>query len=428
MKTLFRNASILKMDDSPILFGDLVVNENRIAYIGSDSEKYGPFDRVIECNGNIIMPGFKNAHTHNAMTFLRSKADEDNLHDWLFNQCFPREALLKPGDIYALSKVALLEQISGGITSCLDMYFYVLEHKKAMEEMGFRGVVQGCVNEAYKTNDLVKLYNEINTDDALVRFSIGHHSEYTTSLDEMLATKKALDETKSPLQIHLSETKSEVEECIKKRGMTPCEYFDSLGLWDNGGVCFHCVYLSEHDIEIFKKKNIAVVTCPGSNLKLASGIAPIKRYLEEGLLIGIGTDGPASNNCLDMFKEMSLVSNLARIQTGDSNAIKAYDILKMATVNGAKILNLKDCDTLEVGKYADIIELDLSKPSMQPINNAVNNIVYSGSKDIVKLTMINGKILYEDGKFFINEDIDSIYEKAQEITDRIDKEFFEKNN
>ena len=150
MKTLFRNASILKMDDSPIIFGDLLVVDNKIAYIGKESDKYAPFDRVIECNGNILMTGFKNAHTHNAMVFLRSKADEDNLHDWLFNQCFPREALLKPGDIYALSKVALLEQIAGGITSCLDMYFFVLEHKKAMEEIGFRGVIPPaiCSNKA----------------------------------------------------------------------------------------------------------------------------------------------------------------------------------------------------------------------------------------------------------------------------------------
>ena len=425
MKTLFRNASILKMDDTPIIFGDLLVIDNKIAYIGKDSDKYAPFDKVIECNGNILMPGFKNAHTHNAMVFLRSKADDDNLQDWLFNQCFPREALLKPGDIYALSKVALLEQISGGITSCLDMYFYVLEHKKAMEELGFRGVVQGCINAAYHTDDLVKLYKEINVEDSLVKFSIGHHAEYTVSEDELIATEKALREVKAPFQIHLSETKKEVEDCIKKRNMTPCEYFDSLKLWENGGVCFHCVYLTDHDIEIFKKKNIAVVTCPGSNLKLCSGIAPIKKYLDEGLLIGIGTDGPASNNSLDMFKEMTLVANLAKIQSGQSNALKAMDVLKMATVNGAKILGLDKCSTLEVGNYADIIEIDLSKPSMQPINDVVSSIVYAATKDVVKRTMINGKILYEDGKFFINEDIESIYEKAQEVTDRIDKEFFE---
>lgn len=424
MKTLFRNASILKMDDSPIIFGDLLVENNKIAYIGSDSSKYAPFDKIIECNGNLIMPGFKNVHTHNGMTFLRSKADNNNLHDWLFNECFPREALLRPNDIYALGKVALLEQISGGITSCLDMYFYTMEHKKAMEEMGFRGTVQGCITAAYGTQDLVKFYKDINKEDALVKFSIGYHAEYTSTLEDLLATKKALDEVKAPFQVHLSETKKEVEECIAKRNMTPCEYFDSLGLWDNGGVCFHCIYLSDHDIELFKQRKITVVTCPGSNMKLASGIAPIKRYLDEGLLIGIGTDGPASNNSLDMFKEMWLVANLAKIQTGNSDAIPAYEVLKMATVNGAKILGI-DAGTLEVGKLADIILLDMSKPSMQPINDVINNIVYAGSKDIVKLTMIEGKIVYEDGRFFINEDLESIYEKAQEVTDRIDKEFLE---
>ena len=413
------------MDGSPILFANLVVDNNKIAYIGSDSDKYGPFDRVIECNGNIIMPGFKNDHTHNGMTFLRSKADEDNLQDWLFGQCIPREKLLKPEDIYHLTKVALLEQISGGITSCLDQYFHIQYHIKACEELGFRGVIQEFADDGFGAKELVENFNKVNSKEGLVRLSIGMHSEYTSSLNNVEETAKAVKQVKTRFQTHLAETQLEVDNCFKNRGMSPVEYFDSFGLWDNGGVCFHAIYLTDKDIEICKKKNIALVTCPVSNLKLNSGIAPIKRYLDEGLLVGIGTDGPASNNSLDMFKEMVFVINLAKLKTNDPNALNAYDVLKMATVNGAKLMGLDNCDTLEVGKYADIIELDMSKPCMQPINNVINNIVYAGSKDIVKLTMINGKIVYEDGKFFINEDIESIYEKAQEITDRIDKEFFE---
>lgn len=425
MKTLFRNASILKMDDSPIFFGDLVVEGERIAYIGKESEKYGPFDRVIECNGNIIMPGFKNAHTHNAMSFLRSKAEGENLQDWLFKQVFPREKLLQREDIYHLCKVSILEQISGGITASLDMYFHPDMHMKASEEMGFRTVIQGTVDVDRPAKFIVDSYNEINGKKGLVTFEVCYHAEYTSTPEDLHETYLALKETKSPFEVHLSETQLEVDNCFKNRGMSPAKYFDSLHLFDYGGVCFHCVYLTDEDIELFKKKNIAVVTCPGSNVKLASGIAPIKRYLDEGLLIGIGTDGPASNNCLNMFKEMSLVINLANIKENKSNALNAYDVLKMATVNGAKILRLNDCDTLEVGKYADIIEIDMSKPNMQPINDVISNIVHSGSKDIVKLTMINGKILYEDGEFFVNEDVESIYEKAQEVTDRIDKEFYE---
>lgn len=422
MKTLFHNASILKMDDSPIYFGDLLVEDNRITYIGPDYTKNGPFDRVIECNGNLIMPGFKNAHTHNGMSFLRSKADGSNLHDWLFNEIFPREALMKEEDIYHLGKISILEQLTSGITACLDQYYWPLEHARACKEIGFRLVIQACANKDNDGDKLIELYNSINNEKGLVTYRIGFHAEYTSSEEELKEIQKAIKATKSPYLTHISETQSEVDDCISRRGMTPVQYFDSLGLFDYGGVCYHSIYLTEDDIEIFKKKHIAVVTCPGSNLKLASGICPVNRYLDEGLLIGIGTDGPSSNNCLDMFKEMSLVINLAKIKTNNPNALSAYEVLKMATVNGAKILGLDDCDTLEVGKLADIIEIDLSRPNMQPINNVVDNLVNSGSKDNIKLTMINGKVLYEDGKFFVNQDIEEIYDKVQEIGDRIDKQ------
>lgn len=422
MKILFRNASILKMDGSPILYSNLVVEDNRISYIGSEYEKYGPFDRVIECEGNLIMPSFKNAHSHNAMSFLRSKADDDTLHDWLFKQTFPREEKLTPEDIYRLSKVSILEQLTSGISASLDQYYYPLELRRACLDMGFRCCIQGTINKETSVEDLVRLYKELNVKDSLVRYSIGYHSEYTSSLEELKAIKKALTQTKSGFQAHIAETKAEVESCIKQRGMSPVKYFDSLGLFKYGGVSIHSVYLSAEDIHTLWKNNVSIVTCPGSNLKLASGIAPVKKYLDEGLLVGIGTDGPSSNNCLDMFKEMQLVINLAKVQSNDVNAISAYDVLKMATVNGAKILGFNDADTLEVGKLADIIEIDLSRPSMQPINNVINNLVYSGGKDVIKLTMVNGKILYEDGKFYVGEDINSIYEKAQEISDRIDSE------
>ena len=421
MKTLFRNASILKMDDSPILYSNLVVIENRIAYIGQDYEKYGPFDRVIECEGNLIMPSFKNAHSHNGMSFLRSKADDDTLNDWLFKQTFPREDKLTPDDIYHLSKVSILEQLTSGISACLDQYFFPLSHRQACLDLGFRCCTQGTIS-TLNADNLINYFNEFNQKDALVKWSIGFHSEYTSSLEELTEVKKAIDATKSGFQTHISETKGEVDRCYEKRNMSPVEYFDSLGLFKYGGVVFHGIYLSDNDIDILKKNNVALVTCPGSNLKLASGIAPIREYLDKGLLIGIGTDGPSSNNCLDMFKEMQLVINLAKIQTNNVTAISAYEVLKMATVNGAKILGFDDADILEVGKLADIIEIDLSRPSMQPINNVINNLVYSGGKDVIKLTMVNGKVLYEDGKFNVNEDINSIYEKAQEITDRIDME------
>ena len=196
---------------------------------------------------------------------------------------------------------------------------------------------------------------------------------------------------------------------------------DKLGLFDYGGGAFHCVYLSENDIRIFKEKNLTIVTNPGSNCKLASGVAPIDRYIKEGIILAIGTDGAGSNNGLDFFYEMRLASSLQKIINNDASAGQALDILKAATIGGAKALRLDNCDILSEGKLADIIMIDLLRPSMQPINNIKKNLVYSGSKDLVKMTMINGQIRYMDGQFFVNQPIDEIYKKAQEITDNLRK-------
>ena len=204
--------------------------------------------------------------------------------------------------------------------------------------------------------------------------------------------------------------------------MSPVQYFEKMGAYYYGGGGYHCCYFSDEDIQIFKKHGCSVVTCPGSNTKLASGIAPISKYLENGLNVAIGTDGPASNNSLDMFKEMTLVYALQKVSLKDPSALPAFEVLKMATVNGARAMGLYDSDVLDVGKKADLIEIDLSKPNMQPINNIINNIVYAGSKDNIKMTMINGKILYKNGKFYTKEKPAKIYEKCQKISERIEKE------
>ena len=424
MKILLKNARILKMDDSPLFNGDIVVIDDRIAYIGNNSSSYGPFDITRDCKGNVLMPGFKNAHTHSAMTFLRSKTDDCKLQTWLFDVVFPREEHLKPEDVYHLSKVAFLEYLTSGITACFDQYFFPPMIGKAAEDIGMRTLLLGTFsNDHASQSHIDELYYSYNDkEDSLVRYCVGIHAEYTTNDSEFKIIQDKIKSLKSPFFTHVSETKKEVEECIKRRGMTPVQYMDSLGLFDYGGGCYHCCYLTDEDVKIFKKHNLSVVTCPGSNSKLASGIAPISRYMKEGLNIGIGTDGPASNNSLDMFKEMMLVTNLQKLQLSDPSAVPAYEVLKMATVGGARAMNLKDCDILAVGKKADIIEIDLSRPSMQPLNNIVNNIVYAGGKDIIKMTMINGKILYDSGLFYVGEDVQEIYKKCQEVTDRIEKE------
>ena len=423
MKILLKNAKILKMDDTPIFEGSVVIENERIIYIGNEYQKYEPFDKVHDCLSNVIMPSFKNAHTHNAMTFLSSKTDDLALHDWLFNAVFPREALLKEDDVYHLSKVAFLEMLTSGITACFDQYYFPLSTGKAAKELGFKVLLLGTYNKLYGYDELKKIYRELNEDDDdLVRYCFGIHAEYTASDEEMDIIAKLVHEFKAPFYTHISETSSEVEDCYQRRGMSPVKFLESKGLFDYGGGGYHCVYFNDEDIEIWKKHNLYVVTCPGSNTKLASGIAPLYKYKEVGLNIAIGTDGPASNNCLDFFKEMTLVTGLQKLLTKDPTAFPAYEVLKMATVNGALAMGMKDADILEVGKKADLIEIDLHRPNMQPLNNIVNNIVYSGSKDNIRMTMINGKILYLDREFYVGQDVNEIYKKCQQVTDRIEKE------
>ena len=219
----------------------------------------------------------------------------------------------------------------------------------------------------------------------------------------------------APVWTHNSESLSEVEQCTERTGMTPTEYLDRLGMFDYGGGGYHCVHMTDEDLQIFVNKGLSVITNPGSNTKLASGVAPIQKMLDLGINIGIGTDGPASNNCLDMFREMFLVTGLAKLREKDASAVDANRVLYMATIGGAKAMGLLDCDTLEEGKLADLIMIDLHQPNMQPLNNITKNIVYSGSKQNVIFTMVNGKILYEKGKFDIGVEPEEVYRKANEI-------------
>ena len=419
MRILLKNAKILKMVDENIIEGHVVVNNNIIESVGKDIDLNDKYDQVIDCQGNLLMPGFKNAHTHSAMTFLRSVADDSSLQDWLFKEIFPREDNLYPGCIKELAKVAILEYLTSGVTGCIDMYFFIEEFQEACEELGFRAVNLAMYDKDKRPADKILKWYDSNKKDGLVKYAVSLHSEYTSDSEMFDGAKRLLDKTKSPFYTHLGETLKEVKECEERRGMTPLKFFDSLGFFDNGGAIFHGVYLSDEDISIIKEKNITVVSCPCSNMKLASGIAEIKKLLSRGVRVALGTDGPASNNALDMFREMYLVTGLQKLLLKDPVSIPAFEVLKMATVNGAVAMNLDNAKYLEKGQLADIIMIDLSRPSMQPINNIINNIVYSGSKDCVKMTMINGKILYYNNEFFVNEKIEDIYQRAQALTDEL---------
>lgn len=427
MNIRFYHAKILllqKEKSFSITEGELWVRGNRIAYIGDGTDKNAAeysWDREIDASGTVLMSGFKNAHTHTAMTFLRSYADDLPLQEWLQKQVFPKEALLTHEDIYHLCKLGIMEYLTSGITSNFDMYFAPLPSAKASVDCGFRTVFTSGLNDFCQSlSEVEELYYQIGELSDRTSFFMGFHAEYTTSMKLMEGLSKLAAKVKSPVWLHNSETAQEVNECKERWGKTPTELTDALGMYTYGGGGYHCIYFSEKDFEIFRKRNLTAVTNPASNLKLASGIAPIRHFLEKNINVAIGTDGPASNNCLDMFREMFLVSGLAKVREQNAACVLADEVLYMATAGGAKAMGLTDCDCLAEGKLADLIQIDLNCPNMQPENNFVKNIVYSGSKQNVKLTMVNGVILYEDGNFFIGADPKEVYRRANEIIRRMD--------
>lgn len=411
----FTNGLVLNKDFE-IESTDVYVDGGKIVKIGESTIKA---DRIYDLNGNLLMPSFKNAHTHSAMTFGRSFADDLPLSSWLNDKIFPLEAKLNGDDIYKLSKLAFLEYLTSGITACFDMYYFPENMAKASVDFGFRTVMCGAVNNFKESVEkLEEYYNKYNNYDEFVSYKLGFHAEYTTSKEIMQGISQLSEKYSAPVFMHSSETKSEVEGCIERYGKSPTALFDEIGLFNYGGGAYHSVWVDDSDLEIYKKRGVWAVINAGSNCKLASGIAPVSKMMDIGINLAIGTDGPASNNALDMFREMYLIAATQKINDCDAASTDANAILKAATIGSAHCMGLDECDVIDEGKTADLIVIDMHRPNMQPINNITKNIVYSGSKENVKMTMINGKILYENGEF-INTDIERIYSEAQAVIDKI---------
>ena len=417
----FYNGRVLSFTNGTEITNDEVWTDGgSICYVGPQKAAMPQFEREIDLKGDLLLPGFKNAHTHSAMTFLRSMADDMPLDRWLNEQVFPREAKLSPDMLYVMTKLAIMEYLSSGITSSFDMYFHNDAYVKANVDAGFRTVICGALNNFDRDiTALEREYLHFNNCHELISYCLGFHAEYTTSLERMEYVASLTQKYKSPMFVHSSETKGEVQGCIERHGVTPTVLFDKLGMYDYGGGGFHCVYMSDEDIDIFKRRKLCVVLNPASNLKLASGIAPVTRFLSEGIDLAIGTDGAASNNALDFFREMYLVTALAKCRESDASVCDANKVLEMACVGGAKAMGLIDCDCIAAGKKADMTVINLHRPNMHPINNISKNIVYAGSKENVRLTMVNGKILYENGEFFIGEDAGKLYAEADKISEAV---------
>lgn len=418
MKYHFYNANILS--EGKILHGDVVVEDEKIIYVGKDISVKA--DREIDVKGNVLMAGFVNAHVHTPMTLLRGVADDMELYSWLYDNIFPAEQKLTPEDVYWGEMLGIAEQVRAGITAFDENYFHFDAIIDAVKKSGIRcrlglpGNFNG--KSAKEMNEFLDLYIS-KLDNKLIKPAIYAHSIYTLSEEELSILVDYSAKHKLPVCMHLAETLKEVGDCTVKNECTPPEYLEKLGFLDRPSTLYHCVHLDKDDIKILADYNANVVTCPSSNLKLGSGIAPIYSMKEHGLNICIGTDGTASNNSLDMFKEMFLVATLNKATLYDASIISANEVLDMATKNGALALGFEGCGDIIEGNYADLILIDLNKPHHQPLNNIISNLVYSAKSSDVYFTMVNGKILFEDGKFNIGEDIEKIYENCQKITKRI---------
>lgn len=428
MKILFKNAKVLDLEsDQGYFCGCVVTEDGLIKHVGKD-EPDGAFEQIIDVKGNLIMPGFVNAHAHTPMTLLRGVKDDASLHEWLFEGVLPLEARMTNEDIYWGQMLGMVEYARNGITCFEECYFGYEGITKAIAKSGYRARIGiGPVVQTEKNYDcyadILNIYNLIkdSTDSNLVNMSSYAHSVYSIDENKFFALLKLAKEKDLPLSVHVSETLKEVGDCTQQnKGLTPPAYLEQVGYFDKPCLCYHCVHMDKDDLQILADYNASVATCPSSNIKLASGIAPIFAMQNKGLNIAIGTDGTASNNSLDMFKEMFLVATLSKVSLYNPSVVSAKEVLKMATINGAKALGVNSGE-LKEGMNADLILVKLSEPHMQPCANLVSNLVYSAKGSDVYLTMVGGKIVYYDGEYNLGEDIDTIFERANQIRNRLEQ-------
>ena len=427
------NARILTMEkDRPVFSGEVWIKNEKIACVAEQSElerEIGrDFPRIfwdleIDCKGNLLMPGFKNAHAHSAMTFLRSYADDLPLQEWLNEKVFPMEKKLSGEDIYHLTRLAVLEYLSSGITAVFDMYLRPDDTARACMDTGMRCVLVSGLNDFTSSIEQTEEeYLKWNRKNSLISYQMGFHAEYTCSRDLLYRLAQLVHKYRAPVYTHLAETKREVEACQGRYGMTPAVFLDSMGLFEFGGGCYHCIYMTDADMDVFRRRRLFAITNPASNMKLASGIAPVAEFERKRIPVAIGTDGAASNNCLDMFREMFLVSGLGKLKENDAAAMDALQVLNMATVQGAKAMRLTKSDVLAKGKAADLILIDLHQPNMHPLHNIPKNIVYSAGKSNVCMTMVNGRILYRNGEYFVGDSAEHIFAECDRIVGRLTKQ------
>jgi len=405
-------------DERPFVdCGNIIIENDRIVEVmeagqfsnNSDNQSDGQFDRIIDGNNKLVLPGFINAHTHVGMVPFRNFANDLPLEEWLFKKLFPMEDKLTADDIYWASQMGIAEMLRTGTTCFADMYMFEETLAEVVKSTGIRAdLARGlqCFDDDFdiKTDrrvlESVELFNKYhNAANGRIRVRFGPHAVYTCTPKYLSQTAELAGKIGAGIHIHLSETINENKNCLSVYGKSPTHHLADLGVFDLPTIAAHGVHLSDEDISILKQHKVSVIHNPASNLKLGSGVMRAAEAAERGINVGLGTDGPSSNNAMDMMREIYLSAVLSKGVFEDSVGVKAYEALKMATVNGARALGLEDVGQLKPGMKADMTLIDLEQPHYHPLNDAISAVVYCGNGSDVHTVIVDGKILFENGEY-----------------------------
>ena len=419
---LIKNAFILSPNTNFEGKQSLLIKDDVISEIAPQIDE-SDVDKVIDATGKILLPGLINTHTHLSMTLFRGLADDLSLDSWLNDHIWPMEANLNGNYCYIGALLGAVELIKSGTTTFSDMYFYMEDVARAVDEAGIRAVLSyGMIDfgdEEKRKNEIrenLTLFENCNgMADGRIKVFFGPHSPYTASEELLIKVRELADEYGMGIHIHVSETQKEIHDVSEEKGLRPFEYLDKIGLLGPDVVAAHCVWLSDEEIEIIRKNDVKVSHNPCSNMKLASGIAPISKLLENDICVSIGTDGASSNNNLDLIEELKTASLLQKVSTLDPKVLNSDEAIAIGTIKGAEALGLdSEIGSIEVGKKADIILIDTNSANMVPDSSSLSsNIIYSANGSNVDTTICNGKVLMENKKLTVLDE-DEIYAKARQ--------------
>jgi len=406
-----------------VIDGYVGIKGSQIAYVGKERKKA---ERTIETPHLLIIPGLINTHTHLAMSLFRGLVDDLKLKDWLYNYIFPLEKkFINKNSVYWCSLLSMIELVKGGVTTFVDMYFFEEEVARACKDIGMRGFIgEGILDfptpDAKNSKEALEKTEELSErfkEDELIDVIVAPHSAYTVKRKTLERCKQLSLDKKMLFNIHVAETKDEIETVEEKTGKMPVEYLNDMHVLDEYTILAHCIHVTDKEIEVLKEKKSTVCCVPESNMKLASGVAPVWKMIKNGVNVTIGTDGSASNNDLDLLQEMDTVSKVQKLRTMDPTAMDAKNTLFLATANGGKALH-KRIGKIKEGYIADLAIVDLDDVNLIPYFNPYSHLIYSASAYNVKMTIVNGKIIYEKGR--INTvDEEEVKQKVREIASRV---------